>query len=196
MAGEAEVAPRRKRPGNRLLQFSLIMVVLTPGLTWLSLSMLSRDDAKKPVVEKVKKDYRKLGAPNDLPLPMVTNLVEFMRASGERPPFIVPTNVQPVRGIPKMVLRLANTNKIHHLVAEIFLVGKNTDALISRFNKAQSDEPKVYLAVSNLLARKTLEEARTPGFRSILRSELVQVCNAIMGPDTVQDAIIAELLTQ
>lgn len=172
--------------------FAIALIGLTPLLTWVALLFLSEPKAE-PKPSAPPREYAELGAPSELPIPVVTSMVVLIKGNADTPSFVVPTNTQPVRGLEKLTLPLADIKEPHYVVAQIFLVGKNTDALIHRYNKTQ---PKVYNAVTNVLSSKTLEETRRPGYRNILRSEILQVCNAIMGKDTVQDVIIGEFLTQ
>lgn len=201
MSSEGTQAPAAApaKGKRRWLVISILGVVLvaTPAVTWFALDF-SKSGAGKPAAKPVKKRaYPLLGAPPNLAIPLVRTQVVFIAQNDDKgiPPFIVPTNAAPAKPIEKMVIVLADpsTNKVHHAVMQIFLIGKNTDALIHKLNQKQ---PLVYQAVENRLASKTIKDTQAPGFRNLLRTELIQVCNRVLEANLVQDVVITDFVAQ
>lgn len=92
-----------------------------------------------------------------------------------------------------MIVKLADTRRDCFAIVEIYMVGENTDELIARANATR---PKLYQSVMNLLSSKTAVALDAPGGRQVLRSEILDRCQQILGPKIVGEILITRLLHQ
>ncbi|MBI4663711.1 MAG: flagellar basal body-associated FliL family protein [Verrucomicrobia bacterium] len=92
----------------------------------------------------------------------------------------------------KIVLNLARAGAARFAAARLSLVGEHPE-LIERMNE---NHDRLLDAASALIANKTLDDIEQPGFRNLLRAELMARFNDIMGPGTVQEVFITEFVVQ
>ncbi|MBM3832708.1 MAG: flagellar basal body-associated FliL family protein [Verrucomicrobia bacterium] len=95
-----------------------------------------------------------------------------------------------------MTLRLADRNRPRHALVELFMLGENTDELIAKANLANSKDPGLYRSITNRLSGKTADNLLKPGSRNVLRTELLALCNQLMGSNTVHEILITALVVQ
>lgn len=211
MAEAAEKAPPKKKKRGRMTTIVVgLLIVLTPISTWFAL-----DFVKKPADPKGKLagttntaaaanivqapsagDYQRLGAPSRLPVPLVrTQLVYVVNEDKGVPPFVVPTNAQPVKDMEKMVVRLADRPKMHYAVAQLYLVANNTDRLIAAMNR-KTNAAMLYDKTLNVLSNMTLNDVKSASFRNILRGSVIHLCNVTLGSNVVQEVAVTDFLAQ
>jgi len=89
------------------------------------------------------------------------------------------------------IVPLADEDRDHYVIIEIYMAADNTDALIAGANL---NSPKLFQSVTDLLSRKTIEQLDKPGARQLLRSEILTCCNQVLGSKVVQEIIITKLL--
>lgn len=213
MAEAAEKAPPKKKKRGRMTTIVVgLLIVLTPISTWFAL-----DFVKKPADPKTKLagttnaaaaaaantvrapsagDYERLGAPSRLPVPLVrTQLVYVVNEDKGVPPFVVPTNAQPVKDMEKMVVRLADRPKAHYAVTQLYLVANNTDRLIAAMNR-KTNAAMLYDKTLNVLSNMTLNDVKSASFRNVLRGSVIRLCNLTLGSNVVQEVAVTDFLAQ
>lgn len=92
----------------------------------------------------------------------------------------------------KIVVNIANTRGERFAVARLSVIGEHPE-LIRRMNE---NRERLIDVAAGTLSSKTLDDIEKPGFRNILRAELVALFNQILGPGTIQEVVITEWITQ
>ena len=140
-----------------------------------------------------------LKAPARLAMPVAESALVFVPGNPNTgiPPRIVSTNAFQVNGYKKpeeIVIMFADTTKKkHYAVAQIYLAGPNTELLMRTINEKQAI---LFESITNMLSAKLYKDTKTPGFKKILRSEIIGLANQVLETNLVQEAIIPKFVTQ
>ena len=92
----------------------------------------------------------------------------------------------------KIIVNIANTGGSRFAVIRISLVGEH-ESLIERINE---NRERLLDRASGLLEMKTQDDVEKPGFRSLLKAELLSSFNEILKRGTLQEVIITEFVIQ
>ena len=92
----------------------------------------------------------------------------------------------------KIIVNIANTGGSRFAVIRISLVGEHSD-LIERINQ---NRERMLDRASGLLEMKTQDDVEKPGFRSLLKAELLGSFNEILGRGSLQEVIVTEFVIQ
>lgn len=200
--------PEATKPKRGLLSLlPLIAVILVvPVAGWFGLDYYKKKTRSKAPgsAETAKADEKKeakhsLHVPSRLPVPIAESPLVFLPGDPKNdvPPRIVTTNafVANSRKPEEIVITFADPGprKKHHAVAQFYLVGEDTEALLRSVNEHQA---ALFESVTNLLSAKYFKDTKVPGFRKVLRSELIGLSNQILGSNLVQEVIIPRFLSQ
>jgi hypothetical protein len=192
-----EAAPPAKKRG-RLIPVIIVGLLLlgTPVGTWFVLDSMQKS-AKALEGDKPKREYIELGAPAGLPVPLVRTQVMFVAANPDKgvPPFIVPTNATPAKGVDRLAVQLAGSGAVHYAVTQVYMVGRNTDLLIHRLNSG-TNSLELYDKASKLIGAKTLKETQEASFKSLVRGQLLHLCLSVLGTNALQEVVLTEFITQ
>jgi flagellar protein FliL len=92
----------------------------------------------------------------------------------------------------KIYVTIAGTQGSRYLLVKMTLVGANE----AFKDKADECHDQLIDAASSTLSTKTLNDIEKPGGRNLIKTELIQALNGIMGNDAVQDIYFTEFATQ
>jgi hypothetical protein len=204
MAAPVEQPAAPAKPKRRIVTYLIVGILLlaTPVATWFALDLFKKPEAgggasgTNVVKAAPRKNWVELNAPNGMAIPLVRTQIVFIKANPALgyPPFVAPMNLQPARTMEKMMIRLADTNEVHHAVGQFHLVGKNTDLLIDRLNRG-TNAAALYDEAFRLISNMTFKQARSSTFRNLLRAHLSHLCDRILGTNVVHE-VLAEFVTQ
>jgi hypothetical protein len=133
----------------------------------------------------------------NLSVPLTRQLVKYVAAAkaGDVEKIVtldVKGEMKDIAESDKVVVNIANTGGGRYAVARFSMIGDSAD-LIDRVNEFRI---KLIASVRGALESETLEDFQRPGFRNLLASALVAQFNSILGPGTVKEIIIEELVIQ
>ncbi len=196
---------------------------LSSGLLSLMLTLTSPDplpfrtvlcaaEGAAPSREKKKEGIpAKLKAPPRLPVPLTSGRVEFtpgadgtgavvatnastsiVFGSNEKKRFegLDTLQAQKIHNAP-LVVKLADKSGDHYAVIEAYMVGEDTDALITKVNRNQ---PALYLSMTNFLSTLTVADFDRPGGANLLRAQLLERCQKLLGRQTLDQIVITRRL--
>jgi flagellar FliL protein len=169
-------APAKPNGGFKSFLPLIITVVLMPAAAWAMTRFV--------LIPKLQKS---LGiAPAH-----VTSSAEQANAStnnvaGEK---AVPKQTHPLT---KLLVNVAGTMGSRYLLASVTLAGSAPDFKA----RIENSEPQLRDAAMTLLSTKTITDLEKPGARNIVRSELINGFNNVLGGGTVQEIYITEFAIQ
>lgn len=190
---------RRQDGGIRAFLPTILMVVLTPVIAWFVLGYLEEKPEPKdePVEEKKEKGF---GAPEGLAVPLISGQLGFIEGNQRKGiyPRIGATNdLEKNRtDLEEIIITLADQKTVHNAVAQIFLIGENTDEVMRRINLTRREAVSFFERITNHLTLKTMDEVQTPGFRNLLREEILVLCDEFLGTNIVQEIVITKFLSK
>lgn len=133
-----------------------------------------------------------------LPIPLTRNAITFIQKDPDKEGDFDKIVVSDHKGETKdlaqaenIVVNAANSPG-HYVVAQFSVLGDHPE-LITRLN--ENRERLIDIAIGTL-SSKSLDEIEKPGFRNILRSELLALFNQVLGSGTLQDIVITKFVTQ
>jgi Ca-activated chloride channel family protein len=134
-----------------------------------------------------------------LPVPLTRQPVAFVAGNPSRPGdtdrfAVVSANgeTQDVARSDKLVVNLSGTSATRFAVARISVLGDHPE-LIKRMNWHRERLLDVAVGALSIL---TLNDVEQPGFRNLLRQQLLSLFNDVLGRGTVQEVIITEFIVQ
>lgn len=92
----------------------------------------------------------------------------------------------------KIVVNLAGMSATRFAVARLSLIGEHQD-LVERVNVSRE---RMLDVASGALSSLSLDDVEKPGFRNLLRQQLLALFNDILGRGTIQEVIITEFIVQ
>ena len=217
---EAKPAEAAKPKRGLLGMLPLIAVlVLSPVAGWFGLAyyqkkkkMADPQAAAKPEGEAEKGHESKeskggghgkeKAKPSKLPprLPIPIALSELVVVAGnpelDLPPRIVSTNFFKMNGKKpeEIVIMFADTTKKkHYAVFQIYLAAENSQELMNLMNEHQTN---LYENLTNMLSAKRFKDTKIPGFRNLLRSEIIGLANQVFETNLVREAILSKFIAQ
>ncbi|MBM3839812.1 MAG: flagellar basal body-associated FliL family protein [Verrucomicrobia bacterium] len=149
--------------------------------------------------EKGAKKPKATGRNTKLPVPLTRDAVAYHPGDdtkeGDSPKYVL----LDLKGEPrdeaksdKIVVNLAGTSATRFAVARLSLLGEHQE-LVERVN---FNRERLLDVASGTLSSLTLDDVEKPGFRNLLRQQLVALFNDIMGRGTIQEVIITEFIVQ
>ncbi len=149
--------------------------------------------------EKGKKNGKKGKRDTKIPIPLTRDAVAYHVKDDAKEGDFDKIVVLDLKGEPreeaksdKIVVNIANTGGSRFAVARLSMVGEHGD-LVERINQ---NRERLLDRASGLLSSHTPEDIEKPGFRNILRSELLAEFNEILGRGTIQEVLITEFIIQ
>lgn len=145
---------------------------------------------------------RSRGRSPEMPVPLTREIVAFQPARAPDP--TKPDDVDKIvildaKGEPKdvaqpdkIVVNVANSNGRAYAVVRLSLKGGSED-LIPLINL---NRERLLDVATGTLSSKTLDEIDKPGFRNVLRSELLALFNQALGGNALSDVVITDFVTQ
>lgn len=141
--------------------------------------------------------------PLTIPVPVTRDPIMFQRrvVSKDNPNDFDKIVVMDVKGEPrdlaradKIVVNIANTGGARFAVARLLVGGRNMD-LIKAINEKKE---KLLDDATGALSSKTLDDINKPGFRNVLRAELLTLFNQALYPypNLIEEVIITEFVIQ
>lgn len=209
MAEATTAAATKPKRGMMFFLPIILLALLLPVGGWFGLKYFNKHKASGSTdsaaeLEKKEKEKEKARAsllPKRLPMPITDKVLTYIPGNPKEdvPPRIVTTNalVANSRKPFQIVVLFADTRKKHYGVGQFYLAGDNTDGLMRRMNDLVTTNQAVLLeSVTNLLSAKLYKDTKVPGFRQLLRAQLFELSNQILGSNLVQEVIIPEFMTQ
>lgn len=149
--------------------------------------------------EKGAKKSKATGRNTKLPIPLTRDAVAYHPGDdskeGDSPKYVL----LDLKGEPrdegksdKIVVNLAGTSATRFAVARMSLLGEHPD-LVERVN---FNRERLLDVASGALSSLTLDDVEKPGFRNLLRQQLLALFNDILGRGTIQEVIITEFIVQ
>jgi flagellar FliL protein len=92
----------------------------------------------------------------------------------------------------KVLVNVAGTMGARYLLARITLVGSNPELE----NLVKKNDMEIRAETANALSVKTIADLEKPGARNLIRTELVSLCNNILGDGVVNDVFLTEFAIQ
>ena len=92
----------------------------------------------------------------------------------------------------KLLVNVSGTMGSRYLLTSLTLAGNGSDFK----SKVQKNEAKLRDTACTMLATKTITDLEKPGARNLVRSELINGFNNILGANTVQEMYITEFAIQ
>jgi flagellar basal body-associated protein FliL len=138
----------------------------------------------------------------ELPVPLTREIVAWQPARAADPS--KPDDVEKIvsldsKGEPKdvaqadkIVVNVARSNGRAYAVGRFSLKGPG-EKFVQQVNL---NRERLLDVVTGTLSSKTLEEFETPGFKNLLRAELMALFNQVLGGNAVTEVVITELVTQ
>lgn len=135
----------------------------------------------------------------NLPMPLTSNSVAYHpkddTKEGDTDKFVL----LDLKGEPrdeaksdKILVNIANTGGSRFAVARLSLLGEHPE-LVDRVNQSRE---RLLDVASGVLSSHSLDDIEKPGFRNILRAELLSTFNEVLGRGTILAVIITEFVIQ
>lgn len=134
-----------------------------------------------------------------LPVPLTREFVSFAAADpgkpGDSDRFVIVGSKDEILGearSDKLVVNLAGSAGQRFATARISVLGDHPQ-LIKRLNTSRE---RLLDVAAGALSSVTLEDVEKPGFRNLLRQQLLALFNDVLGRGTIQEVIITEFTVQ
>lgn len=202
----------------------IVVIVLMPVAAWVILMVKSRMDsgasgetAEENVATPAKgKETHGSAAhgkgksagsksktrPAEMPVPLTREIVAFQPArdpEDKKPDDVDKIVILDAKGEPKdvaqpdkIVVNVAKSNGRAYAVVRLSLKGGG-DELIPQINL---NRERLLDVATGTLSSKTLEEIDNPGFRNLLRSELLTLFNQVLNGNVISEVVITDFVTQ
>ncbi len=138
----------------------------------------------------------------DVPVPLTREIVAYQspRPAEEGKPedvekFVVLDSkgeAKDVAQADKIVVNVAKSGGRAYGVGRFALRGAGDDFV----QQVNLNRERLLDVATGTLSSKTLDEIETPGFRNLLRAELLALFNQVLGGNAVSEVVITELITQ
>jgi len=92
----------------------------------------------------------------------------------------------------KVLVNLAGTMGTRYLLANVSLVGAKTDFKAD----VEKNDAQLRDAAAGTLSTKSIADLEKPGSRNLIRTELINVFNSVLGEGTVVDIYLTEFAIQ
>lgn len=92
----------------------------------------------------------------------------------------------------KILVNVAGTMGTRYLLAECTLVGSSASVK----DAVEKADPELRDAAASTLASKTITDLEKPGIRNLVRAELINVFNSILGKGTISEIYLTEFAIQ
>ena len=92
----------------------------------------------------------------------------------------------------KILVNLAGTMGTRYLLANLTLVGTKADFK----NDVEKNDAQLRDAAASALSTKSIADLEKPGSRNLIRTELMNVFNSVLGEGTVTDIYLTEFAIQ
>lgn len=181
------------------------MVVLMPLIAWLVIGYLEPKPEKTEEPAELKK-VKKIGAPSNMAVPVLDGVLGFVKGDPRNgiSPIITTTNRigANISDLGDIIVTLADTKSAHNAVAQIYVVGDDTDEIIRRINETianavKNDERTTFFDhVTKLLSSKFIKDTYEPSFRKTLRGEIKALSDQVLGTNVVREVVISKFLSK
>jgi flagellar basal body-associated protein FliL len=93
----------------------------------------------------------------------------------------------------ELLVNIAGTGASRYLVSSVTVVGTGGEAFKA---KMKDNEPQIRDMAMATLERKTLADLEKPGARNLIRTELINGINSVLGDASVQELYITKFAVQ
>ncbi|MBI4663513.1 MAG: hypothetical protein HY735_32325 [Verrucomicrobia bacterium] len=207
MAEATTAAPTKPKRGIMFYLMLLGILAVAGGGGWFGFNYFTKKKTAVKAAVKTKDQKEgapSRGAPKRLPVPLADGLIVYLPGKPRDgiPPRAVTTNAFKVNSTKpnQIYITFADPGKKKRYgVAQLYLAADNTDALVRKINEqfnVEEQKSVLFESVTNLLSAKLHRDTKVPGFRKILRSEIIGLVNRLFETNLVQEVIIPEFITQ